>query len=123
MKALSIKQPWVYAILYLGKNIENRSWNTNFRGEFLIHAPLTFDLQGYDFLLKNYGNIPKNIEDFKRGGILGKIQLIDVLKPENNNINMWSEPNKYGFVLKNPRLFNFIEYKGELKFFDINLDF
>lgn len=30
MKALSIKQPWVYAIFRLGKDIENRDWPTNF---------------------------------------------------------------------------------------------
>lgn len=26
MKALSIKQPWLYAIMHLGKHIENRNW-------------------------------------------------------------------------------------------------
>jgi hypothetical protein len=26
MKAMSIKQPWVHAILHEGKDIENRSW-------------------------------------------------------------------------------------------------
>jgi hypothetical protein len=26
MKALSIKQPWVWAILNVGKDIENRTW-------------------------------------------------------------------------------------------------
>lgn len=38
MKALSIRQPWAWLILHGGKDIENRSWNTNFRGRFLIHA-------------------------------------------------------------------------------------
>jgi hypothetical protein len=31
MKALTIKQPWVHAILHEGKDIENRSWQRNFR--------------------------------------------------------------------------------------------
>ena len=30
MKALSVKQPWVYAILREGKDIENRSWQRSF---------------------------------------------------------------------------------------------
>lgn len=38
MKALSIKQPWVYAILHEGKDIENRSWNTAYRGWLALHA-------------------------------------------------------------------------------------
>ena len=32
MKALTIKQPLVHAILHEGKDIENRSWQRNFRG-------------------------------------------------------------------------------------------
>ena len=38
MKALSIQQPWVHAILCEGKDIENRSWQRNFRGWLAIHA-------------------------------------------------------------------------------------
>jgi hypothetical protein len=38
MKALTIKQPWVHAILHEGKDIENRSWQRNFRGWLAIHA-------------------------------------------------------------------------------------
>src|ERR1700730_8286729 len=38
MKALSIKQPWVNAILNEGKDIENRSWQRSFRGWLAIHA-------------------------------------------------------------------------------------
>lgn len=38
MKALTIKQPWVHAILREGKDIENRSWQTTFRGWVALHA-------------------------------------------------------------------------------------
>jgi hypothetical protein len=38
MKALSIKQPWVHAILHEGKDIENRSWRRDFRGWLALHA-------------------------------------------------------------------------------------
>jgi hypothetical protein len=38
MKAMSIKQPWVHAILHEGKDIENRSWQRSFRGWVAIHA-------------------------------------------------------------------------------------
>jgi hypothetical protein len=41
MKALSIKQPWVHAILREGKDIENRSWQRSFRGWLAIHASAT----------------------------------------------------------------------------------
>ena len=36
--ALSVRQPWAWAIIHAGKDIENRSWATKFRGRVLIHA-------------------------------------------------------------------------------------
>lgn len=38
IKALSIRQPWAWLILWAGKDIENRSRRFHFRGRFLIHA-------------------------------------------------------------------------------------
>lgn len=38
MKALSIRAPWWWAILYAGKDVENRDWRTSYRGPVLIHA-------------------------------------------------------------------------------------
>jgi hypothetical protein len=38
MKALTIKKPWVHAILRAGKDIENRSWQRGFRGWLALHA-------------------------------------------------------------------------------------
>ena len=38
MKALSLRQPWAWAVVEAGKDVENRRWNTKFRGDFLIHA-------------------------------------------------------------------------------------
>ena len=38
MKTLSLKQPFAELILQGRKTIELRRWNTNLRGDFLIHA-------------------------------------------------------------------------------------
>lgn len=38
MKALSLRQPWLHAVLHLGKPLENRRWDTKYRGEVLLHA-------------------------------------------------------------------------------------
>ncbi len=37
-KGLSITQPFASAIAFAGKNIENRSWQTHYRGPLAIHA-------------------------------------------------------------------------------------
>lgn len=36
--ALTVRQPWVHAILHEGKDVENRSWKRDFRGWLAIHA-------------------------------------------------------------------------------------
>lgn len=43
LRALTIRQPWAWAIIHGGKDIENRSWNTKHRGPLVIHAGMGFD--------------------------------------------------------------------------------
>lgn len=38
MKALTICQPWAWAIAHAGKRVENRTWPTRYRGPLAIHA-------------------------------------------------------------------------------------
>jgi hypothetical protein len=49
MKALTIKQPWAWAVSIAFKDIENRSRNTNYRGEVAIHAGLTWSARATEF--------------------------------------------------------------------------
>jgi len=44
-KTLSIRAPWWWAILYAGKDIENRDWSTNYRGRLFIHASTWWSLR------------------------------------------------------------------------------
>ena len=54
MLALSIRQPWAWAIIHAGKDVENRSENMARRAErlvgqiILIHAGKSLDLGGFD---------------------------------------------------------------------------
>lgn len=43
MKALTIQQPWAWAIAAGHKRVENRSWATHYRGPLGIHAGKTWD--------------------------------------------------------------------------------
>lgn len=38
MKTITVKQPWASLIVEGIKDIENRTWKTNFRGRVLVHA-------------------------------------------------------------------------------------
>lgn len=43
MRALTIRQPWPWAIVTQGKDVENRTWKTAYRGRLAIHAASQFD--------------------------------------------------------------------------------
>jgi ASC-1-like (ASCH) protein len=43
---LSLRQPYAELVAVGRKTIETRTWNTNFRGKFLIHASKTIDKEG-----------------------------------------------------------------------------
>lgn len=57
MKALSLLQPWAEAVLFLGKNIENRKWPTNHRGPLIVHCSKGWDGDGEKWITKNWKKV------------------------------------------------------------------
>ena len=45
MKALTVHNPWAWAIAHGGKDIENRTWTISAPGDVAVHAGLTLDRQ------------------------------------------------------------------------------
>jgi len=121
MKALSIRQPWAWHILNSGKDIENRSWKTNYRGRVLIHASKGIgNVKEFDAANEFADRIAGNkympgVNRMMRGGIIGSIEIIDCV---TNSDSPWFM-GEYGFVLRDPRPLLFIPWKGKLGFFDI----
>lgn len=136
MIALSLRQPWCYAVLSLGKHIENRRWSTAFRGSFLLHASKGMTKTEYYECLEFCRNVLgasvlsrfPPLKSLPRGGIVGAAKLIDVIPPcptcqlgspcgQNHG---WHMPEQYGFVLENVRPSpRFVECKGMLGFFKV----
>lgn len=123
MKALSIRQPWAWLIIHGGKDIENRSWHTKLRGRFLVHAStgrtrkewadaVSFAMNAG--LIKHPADVP-TIDELKRGGIIGSVELVDSVDTSDSP---WYMGEK-GFVLRDPRPWSFIPLKGRLGFFDV----
>lgn len=124
MKCLSVSQPFADLIISGRKTIEIRKWNTKFRGEFLIHAPLKIRRDDCKRL-----KITKKIIT---GAIIGKATIYDV-KKYNSIKELKADKNfhfaiqdlqnkKYGFMLKNAKQFKLpIPCKGRLGFFDVEL--
>lgn len=120
-KALSLKQPFAELILEGKKTIELRKWNTNFRGEFLIHASKNPDKESMEQF--GFKNLPL-------GMIVGKAELVDVKKYENKeehsqdkNLHLASDVwGNYGFILENPVRIKPVPLAGKLNFFEVNLN-
>jgi hypothetical protein len=124
LKCLSISQPFAELVISGKKSIELRNWNTSFRGEFLIHAPIKIRTKDCKRLKINKKLIV--------GAIVGKAILFDVKKynssseiEEDRKHHLAGEDfhnKKYGFILKNAKSFRIpIPWKGQLGFFEVNL--
>ena len=75
MKALSIKQPWVHAILREAKDIENRTWQRSFRGWVAIHASAT-PRQGASF---PRGSTVPDLDTLDYSAICGVARVVDII--------------------------------------------
>lgn len=114
--ALSIRQPWAWAILHAGKRIENRTWATSYRGPFCIHAAkgMTGREQAeFDGFIKSMGLEPPNYGGLPRGGIVGTARLVSCT---SSSASPWFF-GPYGFVLDEVQPVDFIPCKGKLAFF------
>lgn len=47
VRALTVRQPWAWAITCGAKTVENRTWSTRYRGPLVIHAGARIDLLGF----------------------------------------------------------------------------
>jgi len=124
LKCLSISQPFADLIISGKKSIELRNWNTNFRGDFLIHSPIKIRTKDCKRLKINKKLIT--------GAIVGKATLYDVKKYNSAKeiiidqnfhfASINSDIQKFGFILKNAKPFRIpIPWKGKLGFFEVNL--
>lgn len=114
--ALSIRQPWADAIIWHGKDIENRDWPTRFRGLVCIHAAKKWGREEKGDLTFVEDLTGTKLEDGPPllGGIIGTAEIVDCVEASTSRWFM----GRYGFVLANVQPYEFIPVKGALGFFD-----
>jgi len=82
-RVLSVHPAWAWAIIFAGKDVENRSWTTPYRGPILIHASSKkYSADALDearrFIAKCSGiKLAKVPSEFPSSQILGLVELHD----------------------------------------------
>lgn len=119
MKTLSIRQPWAWLIIHGGKDIENRSWLSKYRGRFLVHASKTMTKRDYAFAAEfalSLDVIVPPASELPRGGVIGSVELVDSVGTHQSS---WYMPGNKALVLRSPYPIPFFSVPGRLGFFDI----
>lgn len=132
MLALSIRQPWAWAILHAGKDVENRTWMLplffKLPQRIVIHAGKKEDPEGYAFLKQMHIIPPANLPT---GCLVGEVDITgsaayeypEHTRPRNAQVETshWAF-GPYCFTLANPKAYKEpIPYRGALKFFKVEV--
>lgn len=105
-RVLSVHPPWAWSIVFAGKDIENRSWTTPYRGPILIHA----SSKKYTGVLLNDARleIARNARwpltkvptEFPRSALLGIVDVVDCI---HDSRSRWAAPGNEHWKLANAR--------------------
>jgi len=134
MKALTVKQPWAWAIIHGGKDVENRSRPTKHRGQLYIHAGVaeSKEARAWPAIRAAFTHHGITLDDpmvgMPRGHVIGTVDVIDChhaddcLEKHYNYIDghwtepcsEWSMPDQYHWVLANPQPVTPFPMQGKL---------
>ncbi len=129
MRALTVQQPWAWAIVHGGKTVENRTRNLvgSYRGLVAVHAGLREDLSALDDpvlwrALFPHGELrpladPKPLDTL--GAVLGVVDLVSVHHETDHGpsapCSPWGQRGTWHLQMANPRpLADPIPAKGRL---------
>ena len=110
MKALTVQQPWAWAIVHGGKDVENRTQAWSYRGPLAIHAGTRLSERGCNLIPDLLdGTRPELLAEYAEtelvyGAIIGVVDLVDV-HVEDLCCDPWAEhgPRVAHLVLEDPR--------------------
>ena len=116
MKALTVKNPWAWAIIHGGKDVENRSRPTKYRGHIFIHAGKGWSYEGQEFLQQKrtpFGFQAFPLDEWQRpeliGKVIGSVEVTDCHHSEDcgkfsktGACSEWAMKDHYHWVLENP---------------------
>jgi hypothetical protein len=114
IKCLSVRQPWAALVVDGVKDIENRSWPTDYRGPLLIHASLKPDTEARE---------QYQLCSEPRGAIIGCVEVVDCrqLSRAECGRSKWAAHGQHHWILRNARRFRKpVPFTGKLRLFDVS---
>ena len=117
VKCLVVRQPWAWALVVGAKDVENRSWTTDYRGPIVIQASAAKTIVNQ---VNSSSELPLPPMDFDYGSLIGVVDLLDVVplsEPLESNRWAWGP---YCWKVGNARRFaKPIPAKGKLKLYSL----
>jgi hypothetical protein len=92
MKALTLWQPWASLVILGVKQVETRSWPTDYRGPLAIHAAKAFpvEVQELCWEVPFYGYLKRGgytgPHDLPRGSVLGVVEVTGCHRITRDNV-------------------------------------
>src|SRR5205085_10340736 len=114
MKILTVRQAYASLIVAGHKTLEWRNWRTSYRGPLLILAAKQRDRSVPEEQVRALLGCAS--EELPIGGIIGLVQLVDILRREQvASSHPWFDLNyAYAWVLAGPRQLPFTPLAGKL---------
>ena len=131
MKVLSVRQPWAWALIHGGKDVENRTWRTSYRGPLAIHAGSRFDMSKAEWhnlsvsptIGEPWHSMARGYNaqsDHVLGAIIGIVDLVDCLPSWQCDSPWKADPDYFCWKVANPRALEVpVLIKGQLGLFDV----
>ncbi len=132
MKAISLTQPWGTLILDGVKQVETRKWKTVHRGDLLICASLTPDMDLFcdaidrlreefgDYYLKAYNQKT----DYPTGVALCVVNIVHIRpmtkEDERFACYPWDSPKRMAWLISDVRPVKQVLIKGKQSIFDVS---
>jgi hypothetical protein len=106
-KAISVRQPWAWAIIHGGKDVENRTrrdpWLGAIGQRVWIHAAKTVETYDYGEVRRLAGATPP--EPLPIGALIGSVLIHDVHHERECGgwgCSKWSQPDQWHIVVRDP---------------------
>jgi hypothetical protein len=126
VKALTVRQPWAWAIIHGGKDVENRSRGTSHRGQIYIHAGLGYSTEAEEHQAMqeawinaaqklpaergNMGPLRKQDLFLDYGQVIGTVDVVGCHHATEcwchdcgDHCSAWAQPDVWHWELANPR--------------------